>query len=329
MKPEEMYRSIDKGEVAPLYFIYGEEEFLLERTSQRLLATLVAPEFRDFNYSLYYGKECRAHAVIDEALTLPMFAARRVVHIKRAEELPVEAMELMGGYLAAPSPETCIVLQGAKVDLRRKFFIELKKADLLVECKRLRDEQVPAFVSREVDALGKSIDAAAAELLVYYVGNNLRELVSQLEKLVAFVGERRAIRVDDIRQIVSDTKIDSVFELANALGSRDSSRSQRQLQTLLRDTDAPYMLVGALARHFRQLCLIAELLAKRTVKSEIGKQLKINPYFLDGLIGQARRFRREEFQEIMCQLHELDVAIKSGGRQQTLLEMLLVRVCTK
>jgi len=329
MRPEDLERAVDKGEVAPLYFIYGEEEFLLERTVQRLIGKLVAPDFRDFNFSQYFGKECRAEQVIADAMTMTMFAGRRVIHVKRAEELPADALELFTEYLRSPPPECCIVFQAAKIDLRRKFFAELKKADLLVEFKKLRDENLPAFVRRETEVCSRKIDPEAAELLVYYSGNNLRELVSQIEKLVSFIGERKLITVNDVREIVSDTKIDNVFELANAMGNRDLARSLRQMQTLLRDTDAPYMLVGALARHFRQLCLIREMLDKRIGKNEISKGLKINPYFLDGMMGQARKFRLDEFPEIFSQLHAVDIGIKSGGRQLTLLEMLLYAVCRK
>jgi DNA polymerase-3 subunit delta len=329
MKPEDVERAVDKGAVAPLYFIYGEEDFLLERTVQRLIGKLVSADFRDFNYSQYFGKECRAEQVIESAMTLPMFAGRRVIHVKRAEELPVEALEHFTAYLRSPSPDCCILLQATKIDLRRKFFTELKKADLLVEFKKLRDENLPGFVRKEVETCGSKIDPEAAELLVYYTGNNLRELVSQIEKLVSFIGQRNQVTVADVREIASDTKIDTVFELANAMGNRDLARSHRQMQTLLRDTDAPYMLVGALARHFRQLCLIRELLDKKMNKNEISKSLKINPYFIDGMLVQARKFRLEEFQGIFSQMHDVDVGIKSGGRQMTLLEMLLYAVCRK
>jgi DNA polymerase-3 subunit delta len=327
MRPEDLERAVDKGEIAPLYFIYGEEDFLLERSVQRLLGKLVAADFRDFNFTQYFGKESRAEQIIENAMTLPMFADRRVIHVKRAEELPADALELFTAYLAAPSPDCCILFQATKIDLRRKFFTELKKADLLVEFKKLRDEHLPGFVRKEAEACGRRIDPAAAELLVYYTGNNLRELVSQMEKLVAFIGERQQITVDDVREIASDTKTDTVFELANAMGNRDLARAHRQLQLLLRDADAPYMLIGALARHFRQLCLIREMQEKKIVKSEIGKALKINPYFLDGMLGQARRFRLDEFPEFFSQMHDADVGIKSGGRQATLLEMLLYTVC--
>jgi DNA polymerase-3 subunit delta len=327
MKPEDLERAVAKGEVAPLYFIYGEEEFLVERIVQRLLDKIVSADFKDFNFSMYYGKEVRAEQIVDTAMTLPMFAQRRVILVKRADEMPADAFEQLLGYLQNPSPDSCIVFQGAKVDQRRKFFQELKKTDLLVEFKKMKDDQLASFIRREADHLGKRIDPSAAEMIVYYTGNNLRELVAQLDKLASYCGERSTITTDDVRAMASDTKIDSVFELADAMGRRHLDRAMRQLQTVLRDTDAPYMLIGALARHFRQLCVIRALMQKKLSTDEIGRQAKINPYFLKGLLEQARNFRLDEFSEIFSRLHDADVELKSGGRQQTLLEMLVFSIC--
>ncbi len=327
MRPEELDRAVGKGEIAPLYYIYGEEEFLVERAVQRLMDAIVAPDFKDFNYSVFYGKEVRGEQIIESAMTLPMFAQRRVILVKRADDMSADAFEQLLSYLHNPSPESCVVFQGVKADQRRKFFQELKKADQLVEFKKMKDDQLAGFIRREAEQRGKRIDAAAAEMIVYYSGNNLRELVAQVEKLASFCGERPTISPDDVRAMASDTKIDSVFELADAMGRRNLDRAMRQLQTILRDTDAPYMLIGALARHFRQLCVIRALMQKRVPSDEIGRQAKVNPYFLKGLLEQARNFKPEDFAGIFTRLHEVDVELKSGGRQQTLLEMLVFSVC--
>ncbi len=327
MRPEELDRAVGKGEIAPLYYIYGEEEFLVERAVQRLMDAIVAPDFKDFNYSVFYGKEVRGEQIIESAMTLPMFAQRRVILVKRADDMSADAFEQLLSYLHNPSPESCVVFQGVKADQRRKFFQELKKADQLVEFKKMKDDQLAGFIRREAEQRGKRIDAAAAEMIVYYSGNNLRELVAQVEKLASFCGERPTISPDDVRAMASDTKIDSVFELADAMGRRNLDKAMRQLQTILRDSDAPYMLIGALARHFRQLCIIRALMQKRVPIDEIGRQAKVNPYFLKGLLEQARNFKPEDFAGIFTRLHEVDVELKRGGRQQTLLEMLVFSVC--
>jgi len=328
MRPEELETAVARGEIAPLYFIYGEDEFLAERAVQRLVGKIVSPDFRDFNFSLFYGKEAKVEQIIESAMTLPMFAERRVILVKRADELPADAYEHLLAYAQNPSPDSCLLFQGVKIDQRRKFFQELKKEGFLVEFKKLKDDQLPGFIRKEAEACGKRIDSVAAELMVYYSGNNLRELAAQLEKLSAFCGERATITADDVRAMASDTKIDNVFELAEAMGRRNLDRAMRQLQTVLRDSDAPYMLIGALARHFRQLCVVRGLTQKKLSSDEIGRQARINPYFLKGVLEQSRNYTLGEFPWIFALLHETDLELKSGGRQQTLLEMLVFSICT-
>ncbi|MCL2760927.1 MAG: DNA polymerase III subunit delta [Desulfuromonadales bacterium] len=327
MKPDELEKSIKQGSFGSLYFLYGDEEYLVERGVQQLLDVAVSEEFKDFNFSIFYGNECKGEEIVDSAVTLPMFADRRVVLVKRADELSAPALEHLLPYIENPSPDSCLIFQAGKIDQRRKFFSELKKRDLLVEYKRLNDGQLAGFIRREAESRKKRIDSAAAELLVYYVGNNLRELVTQLDKLVTFVGARERVTVEDVQQMVSDTKVDSVFEFANALGYRDSDKAIRRLQTVLREKDALFPLIGALARHFRQLAMVREAMDKGASKDVISKQVKINPYFLSGVMEQAGKFRQEEFVEVFSKLYEVDFAMKSGGKPQLLLEMLVLSIC--
>ena len=328
MKPEELDKAIRTGDIGPLYYLYGEEQYLVERGTQRLLQLVVDPGFRDFNYNLFYGKECRGEEIVEAAQTLPMFAERRAILVKRSSDLPAAALEVLLGYVQNPSPTTCLIFQGEKIDQRKKFFAELKRGNALVEYKRPYENQLGGFIREELAADGKRIEPAAAELLVHLIGNNLSELAAQLEKLITYVGERPAISLDDVRAIVSDTKVDSVFELANALGGRDLAGALRRLQTVIRDGDAPYLVIGALARHFRQLWLVRELLEKRVATDEIGKRTGINPFFLKGMITQAKRFDGNELRGIFRRLHETDVAMKSsGGKPQLLLELLVMDIC--
>jgi len=52
------------------------------------------------------------------------------------------------------------------------------------------------------------------------VGNNLQELVSQVEKASLYVGSRPVITLDDLRAIVSQSKVFSAFELARYMGEK-------------------------------------------------------------------------------------------------------------
>ena len=41
MKLEELDRAVEKGEISPIYYMYGDEPYLMERATNRLLDRLV------------------------------------------------------------------------------------------------------------------------------------------------------------------------------------------------------------------------------------------------------------------------------------------------
>lgn len=328
LKPEEFSQELQKGAVGPLYCLYGEEPYLVERAVKRLLDLALPPEGRDFNLALFYGKECKGEEVADAVQTFPMFADRRVVVVKRCNELTAAAQEALLTVVQNPVATSCLILQGEKIDQRTKFFGEFKKNGVLVEFKRPYENQLGPIVRDELSSHGKRIEPAAADLLVGYVGSNLQELASQVEKVATFVADRPTVTVADVRAIVSDTKVDSVFELCNSFGNRDLAGAMRRLHTILRDGEAPLMLLNMLTRHLRQLWQIRECLDQRLSSAEIEKRLGIRSFFLKGLLTQAKNFDGERYRQMFERLFELDLAMKSsGGEPALLLEFFLLEYC--
>ena len=329
MKPEEFNRAVENGELAPLYLLYGDEPYLVERAVKKLVERAVDPGFRDFNLNVFYGNECRGDEVFSAAQTLPMFAERRVVLVKKGGELSAAAMEVLLSYLQDPSPGTCLIRQAEKVDGRKKFYAEFKKRGEAVEFKRPYENQLGPYVRDEVRAAGKKIDSAAAELLAYLVGNNLQELVSQTEKLCVYCGKKDSIAVADVKAIVSDTKVESVFEFTDALGSKDLGKSLKMLTALLQDGETPLRVLGAVARHYRQLWQVRELLDRKVPSAELAKASGINPYFLKKVTDQARNYTVGELRRIFERMLELDLAFKSGGMSDALFERFVMDACKR
>lgn len=329
MKPEELNRALDKGVIAPLYYFYGEEAYLAERSVKRVMELAAPADFRDFNLDVYYGDETRGDQIVAACQTLPMFADRRMVLVKRADALPAASLEALADYAADPSPSTCLLLVGGeKVDQRKKVFATLKKINALVEFRRPYENQLSAFVREEAGSHGKKIASEAADLLVYLIGNNLQEIVSQVEKVSMFVGTKNTVTVDDVRAIVTDLKADSVFDLANALGEKNHRRALRNLHTLMRDGEAPLMVLAMVARHFRMLWKVIELLEKKVPAQEIPKLSGVNPYFISGFLAQAKKYAPGEMKTVFERLLDTDQQLKSSKvKGSLLLEGMILDIC--
>jgi len=329
MTPQEFETSLKKGIVPPVCFLYGEEQFLVDRAVAMLLERAIDPSLKDFNFNVYYGNESKGVDIVDAAQTLPMFAVRRAVLVKRAEQLKAEALDAMLPYIKNPSSGTCLLLTGTKIDQRKKFFLEFKKHGVLVEYKRFYDNKLSGFIQGEAVAQGKPIETAAAELLAALTGNNLQELSSQIEKLAVYAGTKPRITVDDVRVMASSSKAFTAFELAKFLGLRDVTNSIRSLDALfLHGEDAP-MIIGALTSHFRKLWRVRELLDKKMPQADIGRELNINAFFLGDIVAQSRNFSRRELKRIFDEFYRCDVASKTGGGQSyNLLHGLAMGICT-
>lgn len=330
MTPAELNKMLDERHFPPLLLLHGEEGFLLERAQHRVRDLAIPPECRDFNFHVFQGREVKGDSILDAARTLPVFNSRRLVLVKDIQHSPAAELETLLGYLQDPSPETILLLTADKIDARRKFFQEFKKRGEIVEFKRPYDNQIPAFVREQARSAGFALTEEAMALFCRRVGNNLQEIHGELSKLFSYLGEKKLADVSDVGAVVSDTRVENVFELTNALGDRKAGEALRVLERLLGEGDAPLVILTMMVRHFRNLWKISELLGRREGKGEIAKRVGVNPYFIEALIGQARRFTPEQYQRIFEKFLSVDLALKSSGAHPSaLLEELVLEISRK
>ncbi|MCP3177656.1 MAG: DNA polymerase III subunit delta [Desulfuromonadales bacterium] len=323
----ELLRAVDDGKVPPLIFLYGAETYLRDRCLETLRDALVPAEARDFNLTVYYGKDAPVENILDAAQTFPVFAARRLIIIKDAQLLSAAQLDLFLPYLQDAVPETVLIFVADKIDARRKFFQEFKKHGELVEFKPLYDNQIPAFVKNHVREAKKSFTEEGLALFCRRVGTNLQEIDAELSKLYGYVGEGRLIDVAEVKAVVSDTRVDTVFDLGNALGKRQTGEALRYLRRLQEDGVASLVLLTMLARHYRNLWKIRELLDQNVPRRDIPRQVGVNPYFADGLIAQAGFFSAGQYRRIFELFLQTDVALKSSGANaEALMEELVLNV---
>ncbi len=329
MTSAELFRALDKKEVPSLLFLYGEEGFLIEKCWRLILDILLPPADRDFNFDQFSARQARTEEILDQARTLPVFAGRRLVLVKDAQHFSADELELFLPYLRDPVPETVLVFVAEKIDGRRKFFQDFKKFGELVEFKKLYDNQIPGFIREQARQSRYSLTDEALALFCRRVGNDLQEIQGELTKLFAYLGDRPLADVDDVRTIVSDTRIDSVFALNDALGGRRHGDAQRLLGRILDDGSAPLMVLTMIVRHFRQLWKCRESLEQGTAERELPKLLGVAPFFIKGLLEQSRNFTSLRYRELFELFLETDFSLKSSGAHPNVLLTGLVTEITR
>jgi DNA polymerase-3 subunit delta len=126
-------------------------------------------------------------------------------------------------------------------------------------------------MAETLKAADKTMAPAAYSALYGMTGFDLRVFTGNLEKLVAYVGDRKEIRVDDVEAVLQRTKIDPVYELTNALSDRKPDSALFFLNSILESGIHPLQVFAALINQIRRL-----LIAKDFTDSSYGGVWRAN-----------------------------------------------------
>jgi DNA polymerase III subunit delta len=297
----ELKRQLAAGDLAPLYFVVGEEAPLRDNAVAAIRAAVLGPDDANvgaFNSDVVYGDETSAAEILTLCGNLPMFAARRLVVVKEVGALGVREAERLLPYLEAPVETTCLVLTGGKVDGRVKFFQALKQAAVSVDCAPLDARALPAWVQDQAGALGLRLDEAARALLIEASGGDLGVLCREMEKLAAYVAPNTRVTAADVEAVLGADTGGSVHDLIDALQRRDRVGSLRSLGKVLDAGEPTLKVLGFLAACWRNMWrarkFSEEMLRDFELFREIDSRLKGG--------GGGRRKERLEMERLVLNL---------------------------
>ena len=304
--------ALAKHEFVPVYFFHGEEDFLIDEATELVIESALSVEQRGFNLDIMYGSDVDARDVVSHASSFPMMAGRRVVVVRELDKLSNK--ELLSSYLEQPSPSTCLVLHSTRPDFRKKPYVVAKRTSTIIKFEPMRDYQITGWISKRVKHQGREIDSEASKILAAYVGSSLREIQNELDKLYTFVVEKRTISADDVRAVVGLSKEYNIFELQNAIGTKNLSRSTEILSHMLVAGESPLPVLIMLTRYFTILWKLQDL--RRRGTTELASAIGVNPYFLKDYVAAVANYTVTELEHSFEVLASADEQLKSSSLDQ-------------
>lgn len=219
---EDIVRNVKNRIYASVYFLMGEEDYYIDRIADYILDTVLTDAEKEFNQTVLFGTDTDIATVINAARRYPMMSEHQVVVVKEAQGL--KNLENLTFYLQKPLLSTILVFcyKHGALDRRKKIVAEIEKAGVLFESKRLKDSQLPGFITSYLKRRKVEIDPKASEMMAEFVGTDLNRMAGELEKLVITlpVGQRR-VTPEQIERNIGISKDYNNFELRNALVAKD------------------------------------------------------------------------------------------------------------
>ena len=272
---------------ANIHAVVGSDEAEVKRVAAELAEKLTPPEAGDFGLEIIDGvaenadqAAARIRSTIEALQTLPFFGSTKVVWLKSANFLGdtqisraasvQSALEELSDLIENDlGSDVIFLISATDVDKRRSFYrslvkrAELQVFDRLDSSRSGWEEEATEVVRGRVKKRKLQFDEDALDLFVLLTGGDTRQIENELEKIDVFLGKERGVRVDLVRELVPLSRAGVIFELSNALATRNLELALKLVRRLLDQGESAIgILLVAILPTIRNLLLAKDLMER-------------------------------------------------------------------
>lgn len=309
---QKFYKELEKKTPSPLYFLFGDDPYLIEQAYLRIKHEFLDPMMLDFNYDQFYGLDSEVEKIIDAVETLPMMAQHRFVVLKEAHALNDKEWLQLEKVFTHSVESTVFVILAEKIDKRKKAIKTLIDKSIGLECKRPYNNQIPQWVNYIALQYDLKLNNECIQLIHKRVGDSLIEIDAEIKKLALYVGDKKTVTSEDVQNVISFSKEESVFELTKSVGKKNRALALENLINLVDQGQSEVGIVTILARHLRLLLKINKGLSEGLSGNQLAAEVQVSPYFIEESIAQARKWTDDEIQKGLADLSQIDKSLKSS-----------------
>lgn len=248
-----------------IYFFYGDEDYNIELEIKKLKKKLLDKDFSAMNFKSVSNPSYADFVAL--LRTQPMMFGNQmiVINIENYFSKALEDSELdeIEHALKNNAESLCVILvvnlprnEGKKVDSRKKIHKIVTKyaqSQEFATFKTYKTEEILNWINKEAKKQEITVEKDAALALIEQIGNNLREMAKELEKLKLLAHPKNIVTKKMVREICISNE--DLFSMADFIIKGDKSRALLEFKKLL-DKKHPLEILSALQTMLRKWILI-------------------------------------------------------------------------
>ncbi len=325
---DQVVREIRQGKLFRTYLLFGPETLLADKLVHLIQEKFLGQVEREINFFIRYATETPLDEIISLTGGMGLFASKKLLLLRDAHVLKKNDLERLQKVIQRLPEEICLILQTNITNLFQSRLKSLQNQVLTVNLLPLRDEQLREFVVEEFRKQGKQISDSAVNMLIFMVGNQLAELLMQIQQIAQYYQGKTSLEESDIEKVASVYVTQDVFTYNNYLTELNVEKALFVLHNLLESGVSPQQILAQLQRHFTLLWKIQGYYrsGKRDAYT-IARELNIYSRYFPQYEKQAQRWKTEKLLKILDELQKVDFQLKdSGVNAQNVLDLLNFKI---
>ena len=354
---ERFVTELESRRLRAAYVFVGDEAFFRKRFRHAILEHLVPADLRDFSFFEFDLAENDLAEILDRARTPSLMAPFQVFFVRGVKNLfgrgsNEQKLAALEDYCKNPNPDALLVFVADHIsipaDVRRMEMQDKERYQRIretmgqycgiVELARVQESEAVRWISDYCAGrgVGVKIEADGARELVDALGSDMMMISNELEKMILYVGEKKRITLADVETMVLAAKQRSLYELTDAISSKQRVRALEALNAILMSGEGEEAAIGyiyMLAKTFRQMLVILErnVRDQRMLWAALWQGFRVPPFAADDIIKQARRYKsRRELTRAIRLVAKADLALRSNPvSKRMVLERLVMDLTTE
>lgn len=309
----------------PVFLFYGAEEFLIAEAVEKLKRQIADPAF---NLEIIDGQTLTLEILSAALRTQPLLGGDKLVIVNDFAVETKEQDELIS-FLKVIPPDLKVVFCAASLDKRSRFYKFLDEHGEVIEFKTFapwEQEELLSWIKDRALGSGKRITYDAARVLREITGGNLRLLAGEIDKLITYIGARPEISEADVLSLAAAGETNA-FSLMDAVRDKDLKNTQILFQSLQRDKEDVFALLGLMASQYRIMLQVKSLAGRQSDPNQIARLIGGSPYYIKKCSGGLGRFTLAELKHNLSLLLAAGLKLKTGEDQAAIFDLLLAELC--
>ncbi len=296
--------------LAPVTLAVGQEDLLLDRAVGQVVAAARAADADTDVRDL--APEALQPGTLAELVSPSLFAERKVIVVRNAQDLSADTVKDVKAFVAAPVEEITLVLLHAGGAKGKGLLDAARKAGAReVACPKMtKPADRLAFVRAEFRDAGRSATPDACQALVDALGSDLRELASACSQLAADV--EGPIDQAVVARYYTGRAEATGFEVADLAVTGRAAEALERLRWAFAVGQPLPGITFALASGVRAIGKLAT--APRGARpGDLARDLGMPPWKIDRVRQQMRGWSADGVATALSAIAEADAAVKGAA----------------
>lgn len=316
MTYDELSTKIKSGKISGMFFFYGEERYLLDKSIALIKKKAVTSGTEAFNYIKIDGKKTDVDEIVSAVDKFPQMSPMKLIVVKNSGILnnavlkEFKTIKNLNIY-----DDTCLIFVEESFDkkkLKNLSFIESSGG--VVDFSYMPFNKLEIWIEKRFKSEEKEILERDTRYILQLCGQSLEKLTRECEKLSLYVGERRKVTRADIDVVIEKTVEFTTYNMVDKVVAGEITKAFEQLK-YLRDTDEkPFYILNLV------MSRLSELLMCKLLKEDGMQPQEISGYFdfpkpmfaVKKTIEESRGFSEKYLRRMIDRGLYYDIECKQG-----------------